>query len=372
MPLDESGLSQTTLEKFRYKPPAYSVEWFEGRVARGLSTSTLQRDSQDLHDFNLDLTQASSSDIQNQLAILSRKYSRAGMRRMATIVRQVLRAIDRKDVANDIILPKKGEARVVVYSKDDIEKLELACNSLRDRLLIEILAEVGPRRGELYNMRIKDVQFDEHSAIVWLRGKTGTRTRRLWASKADLVRYLEEHPGRQDPEAKFWIQKNGHPLSYTGLYKILEKLGHRALKRQIFPHAFRHTAATRDSSQYTDREMMLRYGWSSPAMVNVYSHLSARDVDDKDLILHGVKPANDSHEPLIETRICTHCQAQNASVSMYCQNCSAPLHNQETVHRDEADKELRTMLEATRRELAELRNEFRTDTKRRITNIQID
>lgn len=166
------------------------------------------------------------------------------------------------------------------------------CVNLRERLLIEILAETGARRGELYNMRLKDVQFDQYSAVIWFHGKTGTRTRRVYSCLADINRYLEQHPGRGDGEAAFWVNKYGRRLAYQGIYKIIHRIGQRALNRNIYPHGFRHTAATRDVKSYTDREMMIRYGWSRPDMVTVYAHLTGRDVDEKDLALHGFRQAN--------------------------------------------------------------------------------
>lgn len=130
-------------------------------------------------------------------------------------------------------------------------------------------------------MRIKDVQFDEYSAVVWLHGKTGTRTRRVYDALADINNYLGQHPGRGNGEAKFWLNKYKRPLEY--------RIGLQSLHRNIYPHGFRHTAATRDVKSYTDREMMIRYGWSRPDMVTVYAHLTGRDVDEKDLALHGYR-----------------------------------------------------------------------------------
>ena len=102
--------------------------------------------------------------------------------------------------------------------------------------MIGILIETGARRGELYNMRIKDVQFDEYSPIIWLHGKTGTRQRRVFNCAEDLKRYLEKHPDRTNPEAKFWLNKFGQPLAYQGiLQNHPPNRTSRALHRNIYP-----------------------------------------------------------------------------------------------------------------------------------------
>lgn len=106
-----------------------------------------------------------------------------------------------------------------------------------------------------------------------------------------MIRYLEEHPHRDNPEAAFWITARGERLAYQGMYKLIKRIGWKALRRNVYPHGFRHTAATNEARLFTDREMMIRYGRKRSDMVGVYAHLSARDVDDKDMMLHGLKPA---------------------------------------------------------------------------------
>jgi integrase len=270
---------------------------------------------------------------------------------------------DREKEASAIKLPKRAEPRVVVYEKKDVSAMLKACRCLRDRLLLEILAETGARRGELYNMQIKDVQFDQYSAIVWLRGKSGTRTRRLYASIPDLKRYLEEHPHRDVPDAKFWINHQGDPLNYQTLYKIVSDVGFHTLKRNIYPHGFRHSAATNDAKSYTDREMMIRYGWKRTDMVSVYAHLSARDVDDKDLILHGLKPANLAKDPLIETRQCPQCQEHNAPVAMYCHKCGSILTDSSN---NEEVKNLQEQVMKQQKQLEQLQGQFETILKGKV------
>jgi len=320
-------LTQTELESIleRVQVPEYAREWLDGKLAQKLSDASIRRYLYDLKCWNLDISSASFSEIQARLAECGKKYSRSTVRRLGICVKQILKTQGRLAESEKIKLSKASDPRVVVYSKDDIEKLLKGCRTLRNRLLIEILVEAGPRRGELYNMRIKDVQFDQYSPIIWLHGKTGTRSRRVYAASEDLRKYLEFHPNRENPEARFWLTEDGRPLSSNGLYKVIKKLGWRILHRPIFPHGFRHTAATKDVSLYTDRESMIRFGWKTPSMVGIYAHLSARDVDEKDLRLHGLKKASEATEPLLQLRHCPKCEADNAPASLFCQKCGAIL-----------------------------------------------
>jgi integrase len=83
----------------------------------------------------------------------------------------------------------------------------------------------------------------------------------------------------------------------------------RAWSRRVFPHGFRHAAATRDARNFTDREMMLRYGWTNPAIVGVYAHISARDVDQKDLLLHGCQ---------VGCKLFPNCHSSNLDKAKFC------------------------------------------------------
>jgi integrase len=297
--------------------PEWAKAWFEGKVAQGLPLSSLVRYSHSLGDFQLDISKSTLPQIRTRLAECATHYKTGTLRHIAIVVKQVLTELGREKEAKAIRLPRHGEPRVVVYSQEDIDSVFKACRTLRDRLMIGIVKETGARRGELYNMRIKDVQFDEYSAIIWLRGKTGTRQRRVFNCTEDLKRYLGEHPDRTNSEAKFWVNKYDQPLAYQGIYKLIHRIGRRALGRNIYAHGFRHTAATKDVKSYTDREMMIRFGWDRPDMVAVYAHLTGRDVDEKELQLRGLK----NHQ----SRHCASCGQENPPVAAYCMKCGQVL-----------------------------------------------
>ncbi len=293
--------------------PEWAKDWFNGKLSASLSKCTLENYVWTLEVLNIDLSKSTIAEIRSRLAEYSTRYSRGSLRLLTITAKQILKELNREKDAENLKLPKASEPRIVVYSQQEIDRMLKACQSLRDRLLIGILTETGARRGELYNMRIKDVQFDEYSAIVWLHGKTGTRQRRIFRSQADLLEYVKLHPNRSDPEARFWVDKVGRGLSIYWVYKTVTIIGQRALQRHIYPHGLRHSAATKDVSTYTDREMMIRYGWSRPDMVGVYAHLTGRDVDEKELQLRGLKNGR--------TYYCGSCNQENPSMAAYCMKC---------------------------------------------------
>jgi len=69
-----------------------------------------------------------------------------------------------------------------------------ACDNPRDRALVHVLYESGARSGELLNMKIGDVEFDQYGAVIRVCGKTGPRRLRLIESVPDLQLWLSMHP----------------------------------------------------------------------------------------------------------------------------------------------------------------------------------
>ena len=62
-----------------------------------------------------------------------------------------------------------------LLTEEEIQKMISSCANLRDRALVSVLYESGCRIGEIGNLRIKDVLFDEYGAKIDVLGKTGAR-----------------------------------------------------------------------------------------------------------------------------------------------------------------------------------------------------
>jgi len=246
---------------------------------------------------------------------------------LAIAVKRGYGFIGRKDLYDVLEVPKyNGAPAVETLSQDEVKRLIESTECLRDRLIIELLAETGARIGELANLRIRDVQFDEYSAILWLDGKTGRRTVRVFMAKPDPVAYLNNHPKKNDSESSLLFSTNGvlnivHSLTVEGIRYVVKTIGRQVLGKRVYPHMFRHTRFTQLSRVLTDREMKILGGWRTTKMLEVYSHLSGRDVDDKILALHGLKSNSEMLSQVINTRKCRECGQENAPVAIYCQHC---------------------------------------------------
>ena len=315
------------------------MDWIEDFLGaakrRGLSPRTVQTYSDTLkritNDQHLNLETCTQ---QEALAFLDKKReasSPAYYTLHVNIIKMALAFLKRKELAEAIEFPRqthRGES-IKIIPPEEVERLIREAPTLQERLIVELFSETGARRGEIANIAIRDIQFDEYGAIVWLHGKTGSRRRRVYGCVADLREHINNHPLRDKPNAPLFFKTTGEPYAYGTFYKCIKRLGKRILGKDIYPHMLRHTKATEDSRHFTDREMMTLFGWKGPQMVGLYSHLSMRDVEDKDLMLHGLKPREEVLRPLAEAQTCPRCSQENASIAIYCVKCGAILPNEQ-------------------------------------------
>lgn len=136
---------------------------------------------------------------------------------------------------------------------------------------------------------------------------------------------MNNHPLRDNPNAPLFVKENGEGYRSHGFHARVRRLTWQILRKRVSPKIFRHTKATEDSRYFTDREMMKLFGWKRPETVGVYSHLSMRDVEEKDLVLHGLKPREEILKPLTQVVRCSTCKQENAPVALYCVKCGSVL-----------------------------------------------
>ncbi len=312
---------------------AWVERFLEAAKRRGVKDSTIEAYRLRLRDITnhqqLDLETCSDSDV---IALLNHYREKNSIHYYAYyvfIIKKSLNFLGRKDLAEKIEAVKMPDraAGIKVLAREDMDRLIREAPNLQDRLIIELLDELGARRAEVANLRIRDVQFDEYGAILSLRGKTGGRRRRVYAAVPDLREQINNHPRKTDSDAALFLNDHGNPFRPDNLYDHVKELGRRILGKAISPKMFRHARATHDASHFTDSEMMLLFGWNTADMVRVYAHLSMRDVEEKDLVLHGLKPREEILRPLVHVQRCRSCSEENAPIAVYCVKCGAILPN---------------------------------------------
>ena len=146
-----------------------------------------------------------------------------------------------KKVSLKINKSKKKEP----FSEVELDSIRQACQTLRDRAIIELLNSSGMRVGELAGLKKDDVDLSDRSAYV--TGK-GNKSRWVYFSET-AAKYLRQYlDSRNDPFENLFVDAFGkRPLKTVSAFEgIVKKVGERAGVKKCHPHRFRRTMATRN------------------------------------------------------------------------------------------------------------------------------
>ena len=130
-------------------------------------------------------------------------------------------------------------------SEECIERLRDSCLHIRDLAMIDLLYSTGIRVGELVNLNISDINFEERECIVYGKGNKQRKVYFDAKAKVHLKRYLEQ---RNDYNEALFVTLDSpfERLKISGVEIRLRKLGRLAsLDQRVHPHKFRRSMATR-------------------------------------------------------------------------------------------------------------------------------
>jgi site-specific recombinase XerD len=146
--------------------------------------------------------------------------------------------------------PKKEKRLPTVLSREEIVKLIVATNNLKHQVIIGILYSAGLRRGELINLRVRDIDFDRKQ--LWVRGGKGKKDRQTLLSSRIVIainRYIKEY------KPQYWLIEGMKGKRYTGasIGALVRQNAKRAgILKHVTPHTLRHSFATHMLEQGTD------------------------------------------------------------------------------------------------------------------------
>lgn len=129
-------------------------------------------------------------------------------------------------------------------SDEDIERLRDHCEVTRDIAIIDLLYSTGIRVGELVNLDIKDINFEERECIVYGKGEKERRVYFDAKAKLHLQNYIETRNDR-NPALFVTLDAPFERLKISGVEIRLRELGRKLNMKKIHPHKFRRTMATR-------------------------------------------------------------------------------------------------------------------------------
>lgn len=130
-----------------------------------------------------------------------------------------------------------------VLTDENLERLRDECENIRDLSLIELLISTGMRVGELVNLNINSLNFEDRSCIVLGKGNKEREVYFDAKTKLHLKEYISKRNDSND--ALFVSMREPHQrLSISGIELIIRTLGVNSNINKVHPHKFRRTLAT--------------------------------------------------------------------------------------------------------------------------------
>ncbi len=228
---------------------------------------------------------------------------------------------------------------------EEIEAIVKAASTLRDKALIWLYFESMRRLGEIMNLNIGDVEFDELGARLRVDGKMGQDDGRVVFSAPMLANWLEIHPLRDDPRAPLWIamdskKRNVRRLTYGAARQMFQDCAKRAgIKRRVWLYLVRHSRITPASKILPHALLCRTAGWKQGSkMPQVYIHLGGEDLDDAHRLLNGIKEEVRPDNGKVEPVECKRCSSLNVPGSKFCTRCGCPVSLEAAIQVDDARK----------------------------------
>ena len=130
------------------------------------------------------------------------------------------------------------------YSDEVLEKLKDHCYEVRDLALIDFLSTTGVRVGELVNLNVEDIDFENRSCIVLGKGNKEREVYFDARTKLHLEKYISS---RNDSNPALFVSllEPHNRLEISGVEIRLRKLGKELDIDKVHPHKFRRTLATK-------------------------------------------------------------------------------------------------------------------------------
>lgn len=203
-----------------------------------------------VNDFDKSIKQISTNEIRNYLS----EYKDNSSCGSTTIdnIRRVLSSFFSWLEDEDYIMKSpvrrihKIKTAVVVkevLTDENLERLRDECENIRDLSLVELLISTGMRVGELVNLNINSINFEDRSCIVLGKGNKEREVYFDAKTKLHLKEYISKRNDSND--ALFVSMREPHRrLSISGIELIIRTLGINSNISKVHPHKFRRTLAT--------------------------------------------------------------------------------------------------------------------------------
>lgn len=272
-------------------------------VEKGLSENSIFSYSYDIKKFHTYITGAgkdylevTSDDITAFLKEQKKnEISGRSLARAVAALRQFYRYLSednqiQTNPAEKIQTPEVSRTLPDYLTVEEIEELFGSINEddpfeMRDKAIFELLYSSGLRISEACNLRLEDVDLDNH--FLTIRGKGGRERLVPFGEQAleVLRKYLEKARDQilKDRFSEYlFISKKGEFLNRKSVWRLLKKyISRTGIKKSVTPHTFRHSFATHLIENNADlRSVQELLGHIDISTTQIYTHMASKTLKE--------------------------------------------------------------------------------------------
>lgn len=249
------GLSPLTLEGYQLE-----LKIFAEKIQKPADEVTTQ-------DIRLYLSQFSELKLSSISTKLSTLKSFFGWLTEEEIIQ--------RDPTRKIKPPKKEQRLPKALTIEELEILREACETFRERALIEVLYATGCRLQEVVGINLEDINW--HEGILNVIGK-GDKERTVYLSFKAMYHLKKYLSSRTDKNTALFVatKKPHNRLGGRSIQREIKKIAARTdIKKDIHPHVLRHTFATLTLNNGADIATIQGIlGHASSATTQIYAVVS--------------------------------------------------------------------------------------------------
>ena len=175
--------------------------------------------------------------------------------------------------------PRESNKLPDVLSKEEIQQILGVTDNLKHRFIIIMLYSCGLRRSELVNIRLQDI--DSKRRLLKVRDAKGRKDRYVPLSSS-ILKVMAQYYHKEQPAEWLFEGQVGRQYSVESVWSVVKKAAKSAgIKRNVYPHIFRHSFATHHLEQGTDLRFIQEWlGHYSSKTTEIYTHVTNKNMQN--------------------------------------------------------------------------------------------
>jgi integrase/recombinase XerD len=209
--------------------------------------------------------------------IIANKYSASTQNQAISAIRTYYRILGQKRRAENLLRPRKAMTLPAVLSKEEIKLLLGSQHNIKHRLILMIIYSCGLRRGELINLRLKDL--DRSRGLLHIMQGKG-KVDRVVPVSDKIWKRIDEYMDAFRPVEYLIEGQTGGKYSAASVHNIFKSALRRAgIRKDLGVHSLRHSYATHLHESGLDiRYIQELLGHRSSRTTEIYTKVSRRNI----------------------------------------------------------------------------------------------